>query len=152
MLRSEAERARSCAFYYLNKRRYTRHGLRTKLLERGYGVQAADAVLDDLEEAGYIDDHDYAVRYIKDAVRLKQHGKQRIRADLAQKGIPRELADAVFDELDLDYSAPLRQLVQQRGAGLDLSDEKQKNRLVGFLIRRGYSMQEIMAAIRENTD
>jgi predicted homoserine dehydrogenase-like protein len=61
-------------------------------------------------------------------------------------------AKGTITELDIDNSEILARLVEQKAERLDLKDIKQKNRLIGFLIRRGYKYDEIFSAIREYCD
>lgn len=142
-------KCKECAFYYINKRRHTKKELIEKLVKREYDISVAREVADYLEEAKYIDDADYARRFVLDAVRLKKHGLVRIKRDLALKGVDRYTVDAVVEDLELDTNSVLEGLVETKAANLDLSDEKQLNKLIGFLLRRGFKYNEVNEVIRE---
>lgn len=142
-------KCKDCAFYYINKRRHTKKELIDKLVKRDYDISVATEVADYLEEAQYIDDADYARRYILDAVRIKKHGLVRIKRDLAQKGVGRQIIDSVIENLDLDTNSVLTNLIASKAFNMDLDDEKQLNRLYGFLLRRGFKYGDISDALYE---
>ncbi len=142
-------KCKDCAFYYINKRRHTKKELVDKLVKREYDVSVAREVADYLEEAKYIDDADYARRFILDAVRLKKHGLVRIKRDLTVKGVERSVIDDVLYNLNMDTSDILAELIETRAANLDLKDEKSLNKLKGFLLRRGFNYGDINGALHE---
>ena len=142
-------KCKDCAFYYINKRRYTKKELVDKLIKRDYDISVATEVADYLEEAQYIDDFDYARRYIHDAVKIKKHGVIRIKRDLALKGIDRQIIDHVIDSIELDIKSVLYDLIELKAISMDLDDDKQLNRLYGFLLRRGFKYGDINNALCE---
>lgn len=158
MNNNDFEKAKECAFWYLNRRRYTKKQVVDKLVGREYTPEIAKTVADHLEERGYIDDRDYTRRYVLDAVKIKKHGLRRIKNDLSLKGISSALVDKVVEENDIDCNLSLPSLLEVKAARLDLRDIKQRNKISAFLVRRGFSYGDINAAIseylikRESTD
>lgn len=150
-MNNDFEKAKECAFWYINKRRYTKKELIDKLISREYERELSLEVADYLEELGYIDDRDYARRYIIDAVKLKKRGLKRIKADLSLKGIPYDVVDSIVLEFNIDCDEALPQLVESKASSLNLDDEKQRGKLVSFLLRRGFSYSDIIEEIREYT-
>ena len=148
----EFSRAKYVACIYLARRMHTKSEMYKKLIKKEYAPEICEKTIEALIELGYINDTDYAERYTKDAINLKKHGINRIKRDLKQKGIDNEIIDQTITELDIDNSEILARLVEQKAERLDLKDIKQKNRLIGFLIRRGYKYDEIFSAIREYCD
>ncbi len=140
-------RCKDCAFYYLNKRRHTKKELIEKLVKREYSPEVANEVADYLEDAKYIDDADYARRYMLDAVRIKKHGMARIKRDLALKGINSAVVDAVAEDFEIRTENVLLDLIESKAVNLDFNDEKQLNKLYGFLLRRGFKYCEIKDAL-----
>ena len=142
-------KCKECAFYYLNKKRHTKKELIDKLVKREYDISVAKEVADYLEEAKYIDDADYARRFILDAVRIKKHGMVRIKRDLLIKGVESNIVDTVVSDLELDTYSVLSNLIDSKAFNMDLNDEKQLNRLYGFLLRRGFKYGDINDALTE---
>ena len=68
-----------------------------KLLEKGYSEAEAAEAVQKLKDAGILDDHGYALRYIEYAIR-KGRGMRRIKNELRQKGIDAfEIEDIMFE-------------------------------------------------------
>ena len=145
---NDFEKAKECAFWYINKRRYTKKELINKLVQREYDRDVAEEAVEYLEELDYINEADYARRYIHDAIRIKKHGIVRIKNDLFQKGIDRNIIDEVLVDTDVDCTKVIDELIQIRAKNLDLSDEKQFNKLVAFLVRRGFRYGEAVQSVR----
>lgn len=144
----EFEKAKECAFWYINKRRYTKKELTEKLIKREYDRELAIDVVSYLEEHGYIDDRDYARRYVHDAVIIKKHGSVRIKTELAQKGIKGIVVDEALEMYVYEKTDALAELVASKAASIDFNDEKAKNKLVAFLVRRGFKYTEVFDAIK----
>ena len=142
-------KCKDCAFYYINKKRYTKKELIDKLVKKEYDFDIAKEVADYLEEADYINDADYTRRFVHDAVNLKKHGLVRIKRDLFMKGIEKSIIEDVLNDLNPDTSSTLMQLIESRASNIDLKDEKQLNKLKGFLLRRGFSYGDINNALYE---
>lgn len=145
---NDFEKAKECAFWYINKRRYTKKELINKLIQREYDREIAEEAVKYLEELDYVNDADYARRYIHDAVRIKKHGIIRIKNDLYQKGIDRNVIDEVLVDIDVDSANVINELIQLKANNLDLTDEKQFNKLVAFLVRRGFNYGESVHSVR----
>jgi len=74
------------------------------------------------------------------------YGPGRIRQELKRRGVPPELWDSAFEELDED-TENIDRLLRQRLRGQDASDRKIRDRAASFLFRRGYSWNDIRAAL-----
>ncbi len=143
------ERAKWLALYYIGIKARTEAEIRKKLTEKGAASQICDKTVDFLKEYGYINDEEYARMYISDACNLKKHGARRIKMDLRMKGISDDISQRIFSEIEPDFYSPLSALTEKKAAGLDISDPKQRNRLIAFLQRRGYGINEIIKAVKE---
>ncbi|MTH47301.1 recombination regulator RecX [Intestinirhabdus alba] len=93
-------------------------------------------------ENHYLDDSRFAERFIASRSR-KGYGPARIRQELVQKGIERELSEKALCECDIDWFAQARdQAVRKYGEPLPtaFSDKVKAQR---FLLSRGYLMEDI---------
>ena len=120
--------------------------LRKKEVPEGFCSEAMEFFADE----GYIDDFDYAVRYIKDASRLKRQGEGRIRQYLAgpSKRIDREVVERAFAEADVDFADGLQQAIEAKARNLDLSNRKDRDKLIKHLVYRGFKLGEIFEKLR----
>lgn len=148
----ELSRTKYCAFLCLERKAYTVYEMRQKLLKKDYSAECVEQAVTYLQENGYLNDRDYAQRYANDAVELKKHGTMRIKNDLRRKGIAPELIEAVLADLEIENTDTIKRILERKLPGIDLTDPKQKNRLVGYLLRRGYKYNEIFSALREYTE
>ncbi len=79
--------------------------------------------------------------------------KRRIQAELARRGVSRELADIalaeVIDEEQIDESAQIQAIADKKMRSLaKLAPDVQRRRLYGFLARKGYSPDLVMSTVR----
>lgn len=97
--------ARTKATNYLNVKPRTRAQVIKYLTDKGYGSSDILDTVASLEEYKYIDDENYARLYFELGFE-KGHGISRIRRELAEKGIERDLIEAVCNELEDQDAVP----------------------------------------------
>ena len=143
------KRAKLRALHLLEQGDRTKKDLEEKLLKNGYPPEAVEAALAYVESFHYIDDKRYALSYIQNQSGRK--GRARIQMELRRKGVPQEYIDQAFQEMEeeTDTEAVIRELVQKKRRGQGPMDEKEKQRLYGFLLRRGFSTSDILCVLRE---
>ena len=64
--------------------------------------------------------------------------------ELAARGISRELAQECLDETELDERAQIERLLKKRGYDRDQADQKEQQKTMAFLSRRGFSYEAIL--------
>jgi regulatory protein len=138
------------ALNLLRKKNFAENELRTKLSDGGYPQEIVDNAIEYVRSYGYIDDVRYACDYIR-YHSSQGRGKMRIRLDLSRKGISSDDFEKAWEEmsdLDLvpDSSEAIRDLLEKKHFTPDM-DIKEKNRIIAFLIRRGYSQEDIYREI-----
>lgn len=143
------KRAKLRALHLLEQGDRTKKDLEEKLLKNGYPPEAVEAALAYVESFHYIDDKRYALSYIQNQSGRK--GRARIQMELRRKGVPQEYIDQAFQEMEeeTDTEAVIRELVQKKRRGQGPMDEKEKQKLYGFLLRRGFSTSDILSVLRE---
>ena len=117
------------------------------LERRGYALDRVEAALENLIEAGELNDERFARRYAADKRALRGWGSERIREALASRGIPDPLIEAALED---DPAAAqverASELLVRRGR--PLTGEADRARALGFLTRRGYDYEVAYQAIR----
>ena len=143
------KRAKMRAMHLLEQGDRTRRGLEDKLLKSGYPPHAAEEALAYVESFHYIDDKRYALSYILSQKDKK--GKTRIQMELRRKGVSQEDIDQAFSETEeeTDPRETIRELIRKKKRGEGPIDEKERNRLYGFLMRGGFSSSDILSVLRE---
>lgn len=106
-----------------------------------------DKVVDWCYQHGWLDDTRFAQRFVASRSR-KGYGPQRIRMELGQKGIGRELTEATLAAIEIDWAAQAFD-VAERKFGLPFPTEwKEKARVQRFLLSKGFFMEDIQAIFR----
>ena len=126
----------------------TEKELRDKLLEKGYGADEADDAVEAMKGFGYIDDRAYAEKYVSDGVKLRGHGEARIRSELLRRGVSRSIVDETLAQgLAADGAERVAEIMDRRFQGADLSNPKERSRIVAYFARRGFSYSDIRGAM-----
>lgn len=114
--------------------------LRTTLGQRGFGLHIIDQVIARFRELGYLDDADFARRWIANRDQLAPRGTRLLKQELRQKGIDAELTEEALAEADLDDLAAAMRIAERRLPKMTgLERETQRRRLAAYLERRGFS-------------
>lgn len=147
--------AKQRAVNLLGARSYTKKGLRDKLLEIA-DAHVVDGIVNHLEEMGYINDYDYAVRKSNDLYKIKKYGLSRVRMALIQKGIDKDLAETVARETQpQDVHENIYSIIQKKYRKVFQSIEdkqdyyKKRMKIQNALVRMGYHYEDINKAIAD---
>ena len=145
-------KAKNRAAKFLGASKKPEKAVRDKLTESGFDEDVCEKVIEELKKYGYVDDYDYALSYINDRIRLNPRSSYAIRTELRQKGIKDSVITEALEEADIDEISGIKRLIEKKtGGDLDM-DEKEKKRLIDFLMRRGYSYGKIKEAINHFYD
>jgi regulatory protein len=131
----------------LGYRERTESELRAWLGERGVEDQEIDEVVALLAEAGAIDDRGFARRYAQDKQLLAGWGPERIELALERRGVAREHIDAalVGEDEGLLFERATSILL---GRGMACDSERERERALGLLVRRGFPLELAYDAVR----
>lgn len=143
------KRAKLRAMHLLQKMDRTQAEIQKKLERGGYPAGAIEAAISYVKSFGYVNDARYASSYAESQKEKK--GRNRIRMELLQKGISQELVQQALDSLEetTDSRQVIRELLEKKRKGNVRPDEKEKQRLYGFFMRKGFSSSDILAVLRE---
>lgn len=100
-----------------------------------------------LEEKKYLNDEDYAKRYLRDAMNIKKYGKIKIRYMLMSKGIDKKTVEDAMENYDyeLEYENAL-ELLEKR-ISKNESDPKKIYSAKNYLQGRGFEFEIINFAV-----
>ncbi len=108
-------------------------------------------VLDDLESDGLLSDRRFAESFARYRLGRGQ-GKMRIRHDLRARGVSSELVDAALDGLAVDWGEQAREVLTRRFGSEPPGDYRERARRMRFLQQRGFSGDDIRAAVDARGD
>ena len=139
------EAARERAVRILTASAVSERELEKRLTQKGVLEQDTADAIGWLKEHRFLDDAATAAQLVDSAVR-KGYGRARIKNNLYEKGIPRELWDEALARIPQMDDAVDRFLAQRlRGRPVD---EKTIKKTVDALLRRGFSYGEVRDALR----
>ncbi|WP_026526559.1 RecX family transcriptional regulator [Butyrivibrio sp. VCD2006] len=148
------KRAKLRAMNLLQKRDYTERKLRDKLREGMYTEEVIDDAISYLKSYKYIDDERFARDYI--AYQMNLRSRNRIKHDLIQKGvssdiIERLLSEAYTEEDNDPELALCVSLLKKKHYDPDSITFEEKQKLMAFLYRKGFSNDVIGKALSLDT-
>jgi regulatory protein len=149
------KRAKLRAMNLLKSRDYTRKQLGDKLAEGLYPGDVIEEALNYVEFYRYIDDERYARDYI--TYHMSSRSRKRIAQDLANKGISRDILGPVMEELyaeedgDIEFEQVM-ELLRKKHYDPDTADFKEKQKLMAFLLRKGFDMSTVRKAMNCDFD
>ena len=142
------KRATLRAMHILERTDKTEAQLRRKLEESEYPKEAVESAIAYVTSYGYLDDRRYAEHYIE--WKKQGKGKARLKMELVQKGISREIIEEVLESTDFGETREMISQIILKKRKTDIPmNEKEKQRLYGFLMRKGFSSSDILAVMRE---
>jgi regulatory protein len=139
----DLKQARALAYRYLSHRDRSARETVDHLKKKGFEEAVVQETLRYLKEAKYLDDRRFAEHWARTRAENRQYGKYRLRQELIGKGLSKELIDETLDtlfesvkEIDLARAVVEKKLPSMQ----DLPADKKKNRLIGLLQRKGFSL------------
>ena len=145
---AQLQEALDLGFSYLGHRDRTVAEVRRHLERKRVEPAAIDGALAELGRLGYLDDARYAQRFAEDRRRLDAWGAERIERRLVALGVPPEVAAAAIGTNDdHDELAAAVELLRRR-IGRPPDTDRDRERALGLLARRGYELELAYDAVR----
>lgn len=124
---------------YLARAEQSRFGLTRKLIEKKYEKKYVEAALDYLEMKGYLSDLRFATAWLNTRRTNHYEGRSRLAAELASRGIAREVAGEALDEFFTEND----EMEICRKAYEKLSKSKSGEKLTAAMLRQGFTQKQI---------
>ena len=140
------------ALKLLAARDYTAAKLKGKLRSRDYPETIAESVVTRLAMEGWINDRRFAERFAESALATLRFFGPRLKLEMRRRGISAELTDEVPGRVcsEHDEAEGARLLLEKRFPGFSFSDttDREKQRVIAYLQRRGLGFSVIMKVLR----
>lgn len=147
---SEYLRAKSRALWYLDRADRTEKGMYEKLVTAGFDKRASAAVVGRFVEVGLIDDRRFAENFAArctDANISKREGVRK----MLQKGVPYDIANEAFSEVEVDEEEQIRALIDKKYAR-KIEQENGVQRVYAALVRKGFSFSAVRNALKKYSE
>ena len=137
----QKNRVKNSVLRFLSFRPRSIYEVKVYLLKRGYASGLITQVVDDLAEAGFLDDKLFASWLTDSRIRTGPAGPIKITAELKAKGIA---ADIIKDVISRDWTKIIRAGWTKNAKKLALLSPRDKmQKIRNILIRQGFSHQQI---------
>ncbi len=144
------EKVKSLFLNRLARAPQTRAGLASYSLKKEIPAEVFEPILDRFEEVGLINDEEFAAMWVRSRRNIRGSGPAALKRELAQKGIAADLIDlAVAERAGDDFDVAFDLAVRRLKSLSRYPVEKQRQRLLDFLVRRGYSFSIAWRCISE---
>lgn len=143
-------RAKLRAMNLLRSREYTVKQLSDKLREGGYPEKIIEEALSYVAGFHYTDDLRYAVNFI--LRHESARSRRRIEQDLLGKGIDRSTVENAWREWEeqggsQDEDEMIKELLTKKRFDPETAQMKERQRMYGFLMRKGFSQEAVHRAL-----
>ena len=151
-IRREAEQS---AVNFISYRPRSSREVFDHLVRKGYAKVVASDIVRRFEASGLVNNLEFARMFVRDKLRRKPTGKALLQRLLVTKGIPSEMIEQVVREnvSDEGQKAAAQELASRRlrlakRSFSKLDPTKRKQRLTGYLLRRGFSTEIVHKTIQ----
>ena len=145
------------SLYIIQNYPKTEKKLREKLKQgKKYSDKIIDEAIKFLKKYNYINDEDFAKRYIE----LHSHREtiKVMRQKLYIKGVPKDLIEKVLNDVEnsIDEMSVAKNLLQKKYPNFEKDiinmDIKQKQKVYQYLLRKGVKYDIVLKLVKENVD
>ena len=135
---------------FLRYRYRSEQEIRLYLLRKKANLQIIEQIISSFKQSSLINDRNFTKLWIEDRI-LKGYGKIRIKKELFDKGIDDVLIDKFLGEYScLYWQRKIKELLSIKYPKLKkINSVKEKYKLYNYLLRRGFSQQEINTVLGE---
>jgi regulatory protein len=136
------------AVRFLAQRPRSEYEVRQRLRRAGTDAGVVETVLAQLRRHRLVDDQAFAEYWVEQRRTFRPRGARLLRAELAQRGIPRASADAATEPLEASAVEDAYRAASKRAVRLgDLDERAFATRLGQWLARRGFDWQTVQTVV-----
>jgi regulatory protein len=121
--------------------------LRDYLKRKKAEPEIIDAILNKLSIKGYVNDQQFAERWVENRRLLKPTSKRKLIMELRQKHIASDIVDRVLQEDETDERAVLREIVDKKRHRYP-----DQMKFMQYLARQGYNYDDIKNVLSQNNE
>jgi regulatory protein len=142
------QHALDAAYRFLGRRDRTVAEVRERLEGQEIDAEVIDEAIADLTRQGYLDDARYAHRFVEDRRTIDAWGAERIERRLLAVGVEPALIAAAIGERGAAEELEAALTVLRRRFPHAPTDDRDRDRALGLLVRKGYDLDLAYDAVR----
>lgn len=145
------KKAKQVCFDLLAIRPRTKDELRQALRRKGFDEQTRERMLGKLDEAGLVDDAEFARLWVRSRHAQQGLARTALVAELKRKGVDGAVAAEAAGDIDrADEEERARELVRKKLRTMgDVDEQTATRRLIGMLARKGYPQGLSYGVVRD---
>ncbi len=136
----EREEAYQRAIKFMNYRPRTESEIRQNLRKHAVSENVLNDVIQRLHRAGLLDDQLFAEAWVENRIDLHPRSRRALAFELKQHGVDQQIIEQSLAQVDDDQIA-YRAAVRQSGKFKELDWQNFRQKMYGFLARRGFDYE-----------
>ena len=141
----------TAAYALLAGRDFSRHELSERLLRKGYGAAEVAEAIAVLVQEGFLREQRYAEQFVTQHAG-RGRGPVRIRMELRERGVEAEAIEQALGETETDWNHAAREARRRKFGLAPPADYRERAKQARFLQYRGFSSDQIRAALGPDED
>lgn len=143
---SSDDKAYGLTLAYIARRMRSEGELRDYFRRKEYDEGLVNQLLERLKKSKWIDDVDFAERWVENRRQLKQSSTKKIRLELRQKHVASDIIDNVLGHQEEDEHKALKLLIEKKRRQTRYQDNQ---KLMAYLARQGFAYGDIKTALHD---
>jgi len=142
----QKQKLRNSALNLLSFRMRSLSELKQRLLKKGYDVQDIEPLLEEFDAKNILNDSEFALAFSRDKIRSKGIGPSILRVELSNHHLPQNLVEDTVNRMYTEFPIDTllgNHLKKKKICRNSQLQEREKNRIVNFLKRKGFSWDDI---------
>ena len=144
---SQEDKAYSLALAYVARRMRSEGELRDYFRRKQYAPELGEQIIEKLRRLGFVDDTEFARRWVENRRLLKATSTKKLRLELRQKRIADDIIRDTLAEDETDERQVLRDLIEKKRKQTRYQDDQ---KLTAYLARQGFNYNDIKAVMEMN--
>ncbi|MBQ7583501.1 MAG: regulatory protein RecX [Lachnospiraceae bacterium] len=140
-----SKRARERALFLLDDMARTEQQIRVKLREGMYPDEAVEYAVAYCKEKHYIDDADYAARYISS--KSDRLSRRMIEKKLLEKGISRDILAEAFEKIPVPEEDAIRAIIRKKHGNIAEYSFEERQKVIKRLLAAGFPYDAVKKTV-----
>jgi regulatory protein len=143
---SSDDKAYGLTLDYVVRRMRSVGELQDYFRRKKYEPELAEQIIAKLTRGGYVDDAEFARRWVENRRLFKATSSRRLQLELQQKKVSSDTIQAVLAEDETDERKVLRELVTKKRKQSRYQDDQ---KLIAYLARQGFNYDDIKSVLED---
>ncbi|NDE82591.1 MAG: regulatory protein RecX [Chlamydiia bacterium] len=146
----ESGYARACALDLLSKRCCFTIEVKEALLKKGFSIDSVGEAISYAQKMGFLSDKT-RLSFVMEKLIRKGKGKHLIIAHLSKYQFDRQTIEEALQSLSFEPREEIERLIEKKIGNGSLDDPNKKSKIILFLQRKGFALEEILDVIRSRS-